>query len=132
MDRLESGEVISDLTTCCYGVATGVWKEYSREKRKMRATVDLDDILSVPVPLKRVIMRDGINALSCVCKKLSRKDHELILKYHEETKSAKIAHHKTLAKEQEISVNALRVKVFRIRQTLQHCIIRCMEEKAQE
>jgi DNA-directed RNA polymerase specialized sigma24 family protein len=52
---------------------------------------------------------------------------ELVLEYYKDEKKAKIDHRKQLADKLGIAMNALRIRAFRIRASLQQCVLRCME-----
>ena len=67
---------------------------------------------------------------SCL-QNLSAENRQLIVNYYAKEKQAKIDHRSELAQQLGISVETLRVKVHRIRVTLQGCIERCLESKAQ-
>ena len=67
---------------------------------------------------------------SCL-QKLSAENRMLIVNYYAKEKQAKIDHRSELAQQLGISVETLRVKVYRIRVSLQGCIERCLENKAQ-
>ena len=67
---------------------------------------------------------------SCL-QKLSPENRKLIVNYYAKEKQAKIDHRSELAQQLEISVETLRVKVYRIRVSLQGCIERCLENKVQ-
>jgi RNA polymerase sigma factor (sigma-70 family) len=69
--------------------------------------------------------------LSCL-QKLSAENRKLIVEYFAKEKQAKIDHRSELAKQFGISVENLRVKVYRIRVSLQGCIERCLKSKAQQ
>jgi RNA polymerase sigma factor (sigma-70 family) len=68
---------------------------------------------------------------SCL-QELSRKKRELILSYYAKEKQAKIDHRSELAKRLDTSVNTLRVRVYRIRQSLEECIERCRKNRARQ
>ena len=55
---------------------------------------------------------------------------ELILGYYAKQRQAKIDHRNELARRFGISVETLRVRVFRIRASLEDCIERCLHSKA--
>jgi RNA polymerase sigma factor (sigma-70 family) len=67
---------------------------------------------------------------SCL-QKLSAENRKLIVDYYAKEKQAKIDHRIELAQQFGISVENLRVKVYRIRVSLQGCIERCLKSKAQ-
>lgn len=60
---------------------------------------------------------------------LSAENRELILGYYAKEKQAKIDHRSELAQQLGISVQTLRVRVFRVRASLQDCIERCLKRK---
>jgi RNA polymerase sigma factor (sigma-70 family) len=61
----------------------------------------------------------------CV-KRLTEENRKLAIAYHEKEKSAKIEHHKELAESFGITVNALRLRMFRIHGALRDCITKCL------
>ena len=68
---------------------------------------------------------------SCL-QQLSAENRKLIVEYFVKEKQAKIDHRSELAQQFGISVENLRVKVYRIRVSLQACIERCLKSKAQQ
>lgn len=64
--------------------------------------------------------------------KLSSDQRELIMEYYAKEKQAKIDHRSELAERFGISVETLRVRVFRIRGSLEECIERCVQRKSQQ
>ena len=67
--------------------------------------------------------------LQLCLQKLGADKRELILSYYAKEKQAKIDHRNELAQKFEITVETLRVRVFRIRETLAGCIGRCLKRK---
>jgi RNA polymerase sigma factor (sigma-70 family) len=63
--------------------------------------------------------------------KLSSEQRELVAAYYAKEKQAKIAHRSALAQRLAITVETLRVRVFRLRASLEDCIERCVERKSQ-
>ena len=66
---------------------------------------------------------------SCL-QKLSDNNRKLFVAYYAKEKQAKIDHRSELAQQFGITVETLRVKIYRIRVSLQDCIERCLERKA--
>lgn len=66
---------------------------------------------------------------SCL-QRLSAENRKLIVDYYAKEKQAKIDHRCELAHQFGITVETLRVKVYRIRVSLQGCIERCLKSKA--
>jgi RNA polymerase sigma factor (sigma-70 family) len=62
---------------------------------------------------------------------LSSEQRTLIVAYYAKDKQAKIDHRSELAQRLGITLEALRVRVFRIRASLEECIERCVARKSQ-
>lgn len=62
---------------------------------------------------------------------LNSDKRDLIRAYYAEQKQAKIDHRIKLAEDLNITLPALRVRVFRIRESLVQCIERCLKRKGQ-
>jgi RNA polymerase sigma factor (sigma-70 family) len=65
-------------------------------------------------------------------RQLSDADRQLILLYYQKDKQAKIDARKQLASDLNIGLNALRVKVHRLRAVLHECIERCLGREADD
>lgn len=68
---------------------------------------------------------------SCL-QKLRDDNRRLFVAYHAKEKQAKIDHRSELAQQLGITVETLRVKIYRIRVSLQDCIESCLKRKADE
>jgi RNA polymerase sigma factor (sigma-70 family) len=115
-----------------YGVARNLIKE---APKKIKTQVPLDD-LDLPATLvtetgdETAQMRE--ECLHSCLQELSKDKRELILAYYAKEKQAKIDHRVELARRLGTSVETLRVRVYRIRGTLEQCIERCLDRMAQE
>jgi RNA polymerase sigma factor (sigma-70 family) len=67
---------------------------------------------------------------SCL-RKLSRQKRALVKAYYAKEKQEKIENRNELADKLGISISTLRVRVFRIRLTLEQCIERCVREQSE-
>ena len=67
---------------------------------------------------------------SCL-QKLNDNNRKLIVAYYAKEKQAKIDHRNEMAQQLGITVETLRVKIYRIRLSLQECIGRCLKRKAE-
>lgn len=117
--KLAQGEQIVELSAYFYSVAKLVLLEGAR--RQARVGGEMPEQLAAPEG-----PRDGLS--ECFAQCLSRQPADvrrLILDYYEEDKSAKVDHRKVLAERLGIQVNALRIRVCRIRAELEQCIRRC-------
>ena len=102
-----------------YGVANKVHLEYLRRKPVP------------PLPAAYNISEDSEREYQCLDRcvgKLTQENRELVLQYYQEDKRAKIEHRKLLAARFGIALNALRIRAHRIRTSLQHCVIECLQE----
>lgn len=63
-------------------------------------------------------------------RKLNTETRHMILAYYAKEKQAKIDHRQQLARSLDVSIETLRVKVHRIRESLEGCTERCFERKA--
>ena len=88
------------------------WREPTGTESKQDSTEDMEECLH-----------------SCL-QKLSPENRKLIVDYYAKEKQAKIDHRTELAQQLGISVENLRVRVHRIRISLQGCIERCLKSKA--
>jgi DNA-directed RNA polymerase specialized sigma24 family protein len=103
--------------------------------KKARTQVSLDESeLPEPITTERVEddTEDIEECLRSCLQKLSAENRKLIVEYFANEKQAKIDHRSELAHQFGISVENLRVKVYRIRVSLQGCIERCLKSKAQQ
>jgi RNA polymerase sigma factor (sigma-70 family) len=74
--------------------------------------------------------RDKEELSTCLERCLARMtppNRELVLAYYQENKQAKIIHRKQLAEQLGMAVNALRIRLCRLRTSLQQCIEACLE-----
>jgi RNA polymerase sigma factor (sigma-70 family) len=69
--------------------------------------------------------------LQLCLQRISAANRELIVSYYAKEKQAKIDHRSELAQRFGVSVETLRVKVYRIRASLQECIQRCIKRQTQ-
>jgi RNA polymerase sigma factor (sigma-70 family) len=60
--------------------------------------------------------------------RLTESNRQLAIAYHEKEKSAKIEHHKGLAETFGITINALRLRMFRIHGLLRDCVTKCLQQ----
>lgn len=106
-----------------YGVANLVYLEF------LRAQVETEEITpSIPAP-KIVDLEPEYDCLEECLNELSPADKELLLRFYRNDKRARIDDHKDLAKELDLTDNALRLRLFRLRQRLEVCIKKCLAKK---
>jgi RNA polymerase sigma factor (sigma-70 family) len=114
-----------------YGVARNLIKESPKRSRKQVSIEGTD------LPAPEAVVEDETAArreecLNSCLQTLSAGKRELILAYYAKEKQAKIDHRTELAREMGISVETLRVRVHRIRGTLEKCIEQCLDSMGHE
>jgi RNA polymerase sigma factor (sigma-70 family) len=100
--------------------------------KKIKTQVSLDD---VDLPAQQTIetaeeTADIEECLQSCLRKLDSEKRKLILAYYAKEKQAKIDHRHELAQRFGISVETLRVRVFRIRASIEECIESCLKRKS--
>lgn len=78
-----------------------------------------------PDPEDREAMHQCLDA--CMAR-LPPEQRELILRYYQGDQRAKIEHRRRLAEELGIALNALRIRMHRLRTTLEKCVRACLEQ----
>jgi RNA polymerase sigma factor (sigma-70 family) len=112
-----------------HAVANNLVKE---NLKKAKTQVSLEDVdLPQPVTTDSVeeVAAEMDDCLHSCLQNLSAENRELILGYYAKEKQAKIDHRSELAQQFGISVQTLRVRVFRVRACLQECIEVCLKRK---
>ena len=114
-----------------YGIARNLIKESPKRIKKQVSLEDTD------LPAREPAVEDETAArreecLNACLQKLSANKRELILGYYAKEKQAKIDYRTELAQKMEISVETLRVRVYRIRGTLEKCIEECLDAMGQD
>lgn len=102
-----------------YGVAYKLYLEYLRDHR-----------VKPQPPQLQANEESDTKAFDCLDEcldELPAENSKLLLRYYEEDKLAKINNRKELASELDIGLNALRIRVYRIRVPLQACVESCLE-----
>ncbi|HKU76926.1 MAG TPA: sigma-70 family RNA polymerase sigma factor [Pyrinomonadaceae bacterium] len=110
-------------------VANNLIKE---NHKKIKTQLPVEDIDLAGPPISETedeIAADIEECLQLCLRKLGNDKCELILGYYAKEKQAKIDHRNELAQKFGITVETLRVRVFRIRESLAECIRRCLKRK---
>ncbi len=106
-----------------YGVANLIYLEYQRNQPD---TEELPP--SLPAPTIKNIEPEYECLDECL-NTLEPKDKALLLQFYHEEKRAKIDERKGLAQEAGLTGNALRLRLFRLRQKLAICLEKCLKQK---
>lgn len=113
------GNYVGDRALYFYGVAKFVYLQEVRNRR----------ILPPPPPPPPDPEPEILDACLQRClAQLPSEDRILVVAYEEEEKQARIRLRKRLAGDLEITVNALRIKIYRLHVRLRKCLEQCLEE----
>jgi RNA polymerase sigma factor (sigma-70 family) len=110
-----------------YGVAKNLIKEY---RKKVKSYVPIEGIELAgdpPQELEEETSQMRNECLSRCLRKLPKEKRDLILTYYAKEKQAKIIHRAEMAGQLGISIEALRVRMLRIRSSLEECIEICLD-----
>ena len=119
--RLEQ-EVVQNLNAYFYGVARFVLLEEGRERARRRDSIDVE---SIDLPAPREPNDDERMAWLEKClDALPPASRRLLLAYYQEDKGDKIRHRRRLAESFGIPINALRIRLHRLRATVEECVKR--------
>ena len=123
--KLEFGQTIRDIPTYCQGVARLVVLEALKKAENRQ--VSLDELKAISVA--PVLPEDDSAQRKCfsLClNDLPTESRQLILQYYEDERREKINNRQAMADHLGIPLNALRSRVQRIRDKLEHCISQCL------
>ena len=118
-----AADYVGDPSLYFFGVANRVFLEWRRK--------------SIVPPIPTSPQSDSIEqkeredqCLSRCLATLPPPQRHLLLDYYREDKQAKINRRKALAVALGMTDNALKIKVFRLRATLQECLLQCLSQTA--
>lgn len=138
--RLNEGETIraTDPTPYFYGVARNVLRE--DQKNRNRQFLPLDELTPPQHPrmdpsetddqeAERQRLDRLLDCLETCLEELPKETCQLLLDYHRDEKRARIKRRKEMAEQMGITVNALKIRVHRLRTTLGRRIRARLEQK---
>jgi RNA polymerase sigma factor (sigma-70 family) len=125
--KLETGHQIRDLVTYIFGVARMVLLETHRSQLRVQEIEDENMVSPMPSDEDDELQLQ-IDCLTRCLQSLPSEDRDLITQYYQEEKRAKIKLRQELAQRFEIDLNALRVRAYRLRNSLQKCVRKCARE----
>lgn len=111
-----------DYSLYFYGVA----KNIVHEDRRRRT------VPSPPPTWNSPDIEAESECLERCLQKLTAENRALILQYYQEEKKVKIDHRRSLAEKLGIALNALRIRAYRIRSSLELCVRKCLVEITSE
>ena len=115
-----------------YAIAWNLIKEESKKAKRYASLDDIDPPAKAVDKTEHETAEMREECLQSCLKKLDAEKRELIRNYYAKEKQAKIDHRAQLAKQLGTNVETLRVRVYRIRQTLVECVDRCIDRKTRQ
>ena len=112
-------EFTGDRARYFYGVANKVYLEYLRRKLPQLP-------LELPADSERAELE--YHCLERCIERLSEEDRSLLLRHYGAKGRTEAERRKALAEEMNISLNALRIRVYRIRVALKECVEKCIQD----
>ena len=137
--RLQEGAEVHARDPYLYfhGVALNVLREHWKKTQKHGLTA-LEELPAAQSPAENPIARQEeeserleqetrLDCLNSCVEGLPRQQLEIVTQYHQEKGGTKIAQRNELARKLNIPLNALRIRVYRIRSELENCIGTCVK-----
>jgi DNA-directed RNA polymerase specialized sigma24 family protein len=110
-----------------YGVAKNLLKQQQQKREQLLPLEGLD--FPTRRDIEEGITEDVYECLDQCLRHLSLSDQKVITQYYEGQKQSKIKFRGEIARRLKINPNALRVKIYRIRASLERCVRGCLEKK---
>jgi len=124
--RIDEGEEIRDPSSYAFGVARMLLLEILKEQeRERRALSELPPAHASTDGPEEPEFR--LECLKRCLPSLSPDNRELIMRYYQGEKGAKIENRKKLAERLQVPLNTLRMRALRLREKLEACVEDCLE-----
>lgn len=121
-DKLAAGEEIADVVGFVLGVARFVGLEAARHERTEAAALERERRSPAPDPAGAREHERMTAALDGCLDGLPQDDRSLMLDYHAGQGQARIDRRRQLAEARALGLNALRIRVHRLRERLRACV----------
>lgn len=128
MRRLDEGEIIAKIMAFIYTVASYVRMEAWNEEKQLRDVENEMMKITEKVQPEPVIESPQQLCLDRCLAELPVETQKLLHDYYSEEGSAKIRLRRRMAKGLGIGMNALRIRVHRIRHGLETCVKKCVSQ----
>ena len=123
-----SKSYVGDPALYFYAVAQIIHLEYQKKARRSPMTVK--SAASTPTVGETEDVESVYQCLEHCLEHLTSNSRELLVRYYQQEKQARIDQRKLLAAELGIAMNALRIRAHRIRLALRQCVRHCLEQQA--
>ena len=129
--KIDEGDMIQDVATYCHGVARLVFLEKLKSPDSRRT--DFEDLPPLAAAEPEVEEPDSRQECFNHClRELPAESQQILLQYYQDEKRNKINNRVTLAERLGVPLNALRNRVQRLRDKLEHCIHRCQKKSVKK
>ena len=129
--RISEGEEIENLNGYFCGVARLVFKESLKDQLRKRSR--LEHTARNEVRMDDSIEREArVECYDKCLNSLPPGSRELVLRYYQQEGDNKADQRRALAVEMGIPMNLLRIRAFRIRKRLGHCLRECLNRRSLE
>ena len=120
---------VGDPALYFYGVARNIYSEYCKSRVNV---VPVTPELMSPTPVEEFDPSEAEHECLEKCLgEMTPQNRELLLEYYREEEGAKIAHHKEMARRLGVAVNALRIRMYRLRAALKECMGECLGSESE-
>jgi DNA-directed RNA polymerase specialized sigma24 family protein len=109
----------------CFGVAKNIWRQDLRQRKP----ASLEENIALPIYPEPEIHEQELRCLERCLDQLSPGDRDVVVRYHQGQGHDKIETRKRLA-DGLGGVNALRIRMCRIRKELRVCVAACLDQWA--
>lgn len=125
--KIEEGGVRENPSSYAYGIARMLLLEQGKHQARRQAALDELPPPAMPTPEERESPQ--LECFDECIGTLTADNRKLILEYYHEERTAKIEARRGLAERLQIPLNTLRIRVFRLRESLERCVKGCMDRK---
>ena len=123
--KIDQGEPLENPSTYVYGVARMLLLEIYKERERER--IALQEVAQTPPPPHEVD-ESRARCLQRCLESLSAENRDLVVQYYQGEGQTKIENRKRLAERLSLPLNALRIRVLRLREKLEGCVKDCVEQ----
>jgi DNA-directed RNA polymerase specialized sigma24 family protein len=125
--KIDEGEVVRNIPAYCRAVARLVLLEDRIVTTARRA--DVEELAALPAPAPVENCDERSEWLKNCLRELPLESRQLVLQYYKEDKQQNIDARAALAARLGVPLNALRSRIQRLRDRLEHCVRRAMQRK---
>lgn len=130
MRRIYEGIEVTNLMPYLFTIARNVFLEVLKEQEKQRRALSTMKTEVPPEQFDTEKVDQRQNCFDRCLQGLAPESRTLILAYYEKARHAKIEQHTDMATDLGITLNALRIRIHRIRASLENCVRKCMGQVA--